>query len=97
MQLTIKIRNIGDGLIVEYSELDLDQGCGGSGYFAASTMDEVLKKAQIMSVGKDDWYIKIDYDPVHVTPYFIDEIKLQSQSWFDNIKNPKPTTEGNYQ
>jgi hypothetical protein len=73
MQITFKVINIGDGLIVDYSEIDRRQGCGGSGYFAASTMDEVIDRVKIMLVDKDDCHISFNYDPSAQTPHFDDD------------------------
>ena len=91
--LTIKIKNIGDGFIATYDLIDLDQGCGGGGFFAASTMNEVMEKIEIMSQDKTGWFIDISYDPRFAYPYFEDGIKEMSQAWFDGIKNPKPKVE----
>lgn len=88
--LTIKIKNIGDGFIATYDLIDLDQGCGGGGFFAASTMGEVMKEIEIMSQDKTEWFIDISYDPRFAYPYFEDGIKEMSQSWFDGIRDPKP-------
>ncbi len=73
MQITFKVINIGDGLIVDYGEIDRNQGCGGSGYFAASTMDEVIERVQIMLGDKNNWHISFNYDPSVKTPHFDDD------------------------
>lgn len=88
--LTIKIRNVGDGFLASYDLIDLDQGCGGGGTFAASTMGEVMEKIEDLSSDKVGWFIDISYDPRYAHAYFEDSIKEMNQSWFDNIQNPKP-------
>lgn len=71
-QIQITIYKLGEGFVVDVSDMDMNSGCGGGGQYATSTFNEAMSLVLKFTDKRDTAELYVAYDPEMVFAKFPD-------------------------